>query len=149
MGFGTLANSTINRIRVSTKEYLELILDWTVQSGSAAGNGTVSLNLATQIMANHPKIFTKDYFGGALYAVETIAGASGDLTTNVATTMSITIKDPYGLDIAAGNLVNRSTTAAEIVYSDPPILLNSDLQLNVASTQAVGAKGRIIMWIQQ
>jgi hypothetical protein len=147
MGIGTLSSSTINKIRVSTKEYLEIILDWT--ANSIMSDGTFSMNLATPLMANHPKIFTKDYFGGGLYAVETIMGASGDLTTNKLSYMNITIKDPYGLDIMQGNLTNRSTSAAEIVYADPPILLNSDLVLNIISTQTPGGKGRIIMWIQQ
>jgi hypothetical protein len=148
MGYGTLSSSAISKIRLSSREFCEIILDWTVEN-TATGLGTVSLNIATPLMANHPDQFTTDYFGGLLYSVETVAGASGDLVTNRATTMSLTIKDKYGFDIMEAALANRSTAAGQIVYLEPPVLLNSDLQLNVASTQAVGAKGRVILWIEQ
>ncbi|MDP1614613.1 MAG: hypothetical protein Q8L68_02340, partial [Methylococcales bacterium] len=56
---------------------------------------------------------TKDITGitGFLTAIETIPGASGGLTTALPTTLyDITIKDPYGYDIAVGELANRSGT---------------------------------------
>jgi hypothetical protein len=115
MAYGTLSSSAISRIRLTAREFLQIILDWTVASGTGTGNGTVSLNLATPLLASHPILFPKNYFGGLLYAVETIAGASGDLLTNRATTMSITINDVYGFDIMEAALANRSTAAGQIV----------------------------------
>jgi hypothetical protein len=148
MAYGTMTGSAINRITLSAREFLEIILDWT-SATSGAGGGTVSLNLATPLMANHPLIFSKNYFGGLLYSVETVCGASGDLTTNLCSTMSITIKDTYGFDIMEAALASRSTTAGQVVYLEPAALLNSELQLNISSTGTLGGKGRIILWIEQ
>ena len=150
MAYGSLTKSIINRIRIGTSDVWEIICDWKAAiTPDITYRDCVQLNLATLLAVNHPKLFLVDRFGGFLSSVETIAGASGDLSTNVATSMHMTIKDPYGLDIMANVLYNRSSSAAERVYADPSIMLNSELQLNIASTKTYGAEGRVILWIEK
>jgi hypothetical protein len=149
MAYGTLTNSAINKIRIGARSIWEVILDWKVEASGSAGAGTVNLNVATILLGNHPKIFLKDYFGGFLIAGQTIPGHEGDIATNVATLTNITIHDSYGCDVMAGVLSSRSSSAAEIVYADPPILLNSELELNISTTKTEGAQGRLILWIEQ
>jgi hypothetical protein len=143
---GSLTNTNVDKIRVGARDFYEITLDW---KGNTASIGTVQFNIATTLANNHPKIFATATFGGFLTAVQSIPGASGDLATNLASAMNILIKDPYGLDVMAGVLVGTSTTAAEIHYADPPILLNSELSLNMASTGTHSAQGRLIFWIEK
>lgn len=149
MAYGTLTSTAINRIRAGARDLWEIVLDWKAHTTAGGYRDSVHLNIATILASNHPKIFRTDSFGGFLSSVETIAGSSGDLTTNVATSMNVTLEDPYGLDVMAGVLYNRSSTAAERVYADPPIALNSELELNIGSTKTYGAEGRLIMWVEQ
>ena len=119
-------------------------LDW-----KSTDLGVVSFALAstyaTQQAALHKVAFLPVKVYGRLVSIETVPGLAGDWTTTLPTdAYDCTLKDNYGLDVADGNLANRSGTVAEQVVFDTPIKISSELTLAIAA--AGDAKtGRMIL----
>jgi hypothetical protein len=148
MAYGTMTHQAINRIIIGARTIYEIILDWTSEASGSAGSGTVLLNLATPLQAEFPRLFPRDYFSGFLLAAQTIPGHAGDIATNVATLTNITLHDKYGMDVMATVLTARSSSAAEVEYADPPVFLNTDLELNISTVRTEGGQGRLILYME-
>lgn len=149
---GTITNTAVKKIVVGARVLFEYLFDWQVKAAvGSSTSGMVQLNIATVLVARHPNWVKTDAFGGFLQSVETIPGASGDLTTNCATAINITLKDPYGYDVMATTLLTRSSSLAQKAILDPPILLNTELELNVGTTWTTTnlSQGRLIMVVEQ
>jgi hypothetical protein len=85
---------------------------------------------------------------GKLLHVETIPGASGDKTTLCPTTpYTLYMKDPYGLDVAAAAISDRSVTVAQKVTPTYETHINNTITLTVVSGGS-GKKGRFIILMQ-
>lgn len=147
MAYGTFRSVQANKISIGERELFEIILDW--RGRDDISSNQIQLNIATALANIYPKIFKAEKLEGFLWAVETVPGTSGDIATNLATLCSITLTDSYGYDVMDGNLANRSSSAAEKMYADPAILLNSEIVLNIASTKAYRSEGRIIMIVER
>ncbi len=130
-------------------EAAKVTLDWV-----SANAGTVSLGIASTFAA---AVAAKGGLGGPLpskirgkiLAIETAPGLNGDLTTALPTAnYDITILDSYSLDVLDGVGANRSGTAAEAVYPNDPIPVDSELTLTIANAGDT-KKGRIVLHLDK
>lgn len=124
-----------------------VILDWV-----SAATGTVSLGIASTYAT---AVAARGGLGGPLpskvrgkiVGFETAPGLNGDLTTALPTAnYDITLLDGYSRDVLDGVGANRSGTAAEAVYPNDPIPVDSELTLTIANAGDT-KKGRIILYL--
>ena len=130
---------------LDASEPAKITLDWV-----SAAAGTVSLDIASTLAA---AVAAKGGLGGPqptkirgnIIGIETAPGLNGDLANALPTAnYDITLLDPYSLDVCDGVLANRSGTAAEAVYPNDPIPVDSELTLMIADAGDT-KKGRIII----
>lgn len=127
--------ATVTKKKVGWNKGTLYVIDWT--SGTDAG---VSTELAA--LAGDSSI------SGYLRYIQTIPGASGDKTTTVPDAdYDIVLNDAYGYDIAAGNLANRSASAAERIIPSSPMFVDGTLTLVI--TNASNSKtGRLVLLVE-
>jgi hypothetical protein len=106
---------TTNEVTLKNKKVREIIADWTADSFG---------NLATSLGSH----------SGFIESVITIAGASGDLTTNLATACHMFIHDKFSTDIMGFALYNRSSSLPQRNIASFPTFVTGDLELNVSTT---------------
>ena len=119
-------------------------LDWLSTDGGAVSLAICSTYSAAQLAAN-PFSFQPAKILGVIRSIETIPGLLGAPATNPPTDLyDITLLDKYSLDIAGGQLADRSATVAQKVVPASKIIIDSEITLTIAN--AGNAKnGRIIM----
>lgn len=122
-----------------------IVLDWL----SDASDGSVSIDLVstyTAAQATGEPQPTK--LKGYIVGIETVPGKDGNLTDNLPTALyDITLDDPYGYDVAAAALADRSGTVAEKVVPTTPIPIDSEITVKIAAA-GNSTKGRIILQIK-
>ncbi len=130
------------------KDPARVICDWV-----SAALGTVSIAICSTLAAanlvragaNTSAIQPKK-IRGKLIKIQTIPGLYGDLATTLPTNLyDVTLLDSYGADIAAGTLVDRSGTVADLpLIPNIPIAIDSELTVTIASAGDTKT-GRIIL----
>jgi len=64
----------------------------------------------------------RNYMGMNIVSVQTVPGLNGDKATTTPTAdYNVVINDEYGEDIMEGELADRSATAGETFYANPPL----------------------------
>ena len=138
-----LTVSTENKYLRAEMEPFKLVLDWV-----SAADGSVSLGIVATLKAAQSKAPFPSRIKGKIVKVQTIPGLNGDKTTATPTALyDITLLDAYSGDVADGNLMNRSASAAETVIPSAPIPVDGELTLTIANAGDT-KKGRIIIWFE-
>lgn len=122
---------TVVGVRYSSGKYKKYVIDWTATAGGAFSATFSELGLG--------KLF------GHIHFIETSPGEDGDLTTNLPTaSYDLTLKDEYACDVAAGNLADRSGTAAERYV--PTVAIPVDDSFTLAGANCGNAtQGRVVL----
>lgn len=128
--------------RQKHKDYRVYVIDWT--SGTGGATNTVSQDLSTATGG--------ETVMGWLESIETIPGASGDKSTYLPTSYSMTLLDPYGLDITGGVVTSRSASVAQkFVFTSSSVsggayrqFVAGALTLTI-SNASISKKGRVIL----
>lgn len=111
--------------------YRKFTIDWTSTAGGAFSATFAELGLGTAY--------------GKIHFIETSPGASGDRATSLPTDLyDLVLTDAYAVDIAGGNLANRSGTVAERYVPTTEIPVNDALTITGAAC-GNATKGRIIV----
>jgi len=125
----------------TSKEVLELTVDWTSATGGASTTSTADINFLTQTVSEIIK-------GRYLQSVQTVPSATAAPTADY----DVAINDANGEDLMDGGLADRSATAAETVFPaadgvNAVVPIVSDL--SIAITNAGDAKkGKAILFIE-
>jgi hypothetical protein len=128
----------------------KVVVDWLTSTDTGLVSGALcSIFSAAELAKGLPGAIQPSKFQGFIQKIETIPGLHGDLTTTLPdASYDITITDPYGLDVTAAALADRSGTVAEAKFPAIPIAVDSELTLNV--TNANNSKtGRIIIFFSK
>lgn len=143
MSSGTLAVVTENEWLRAEIEKFRIFLRWT-----SAADGTVDQDITRCLRDSIPGSTSPVRIIGSIVMVETVPGVNGDRTTDCPDAgYDITLLDAYGLDVAAGYLEDRSTSAAERVVPTQPLSVHGEVTLHIE--HAGNAKsGMIILWFE-
>lgn len=143
MAQGITITSSNPYLRADMEEF-KITCDWT---------GTQDMAVSQAIAANYAlaratALLSAPYperIRGKIAKVETIPGASGDKATYVpAGVYTLTLLDPYGLDLLDGAGASRSVSAAETIVFSEPVPVDDDLTLTIATvstTDLLGGSG--------
>jgi len=125
-----------------------ITLDWVSGNAGDGDGGEVTQSICAVFAAAVPPLsVSPQRIRGFIRSIETIPGASGDLATAVPTlNYDITITDPYGYDVIAGEVANRSNAVAEKKVPTSPIYVNSELVLNIENAGDT-KQGRILLHV--
>ncbi len=86
---------------------------------------------------------------GFIRSIETIPGQNGDLTTDLPTALyDAVLNDGYSVDMANGELVDRSGTVGEIINAAVDLYVSATLTL-VVSNAGNAKRGRVILFITE
>lgn len=120
----------------------KVILDWTSDSTA----GTVSIPIcSTYAAAQGWNGVQPAKLQGFIRSLETIPGASGDLTTTLPTAAyDVTLLDSYAQDVSAAVLADRSGTVAEREIPTSPLYIDDEITLTIANA-GNSKTGRLIL----